>query len=371
MICAPAARAVRLGPVATFISILGAIVLGTGVVFFFASNWQLLPAWFKVALVFVSTAVAYAAGYLLQFRSTVLPRVGAALIFLGALLFQAGIFLLAQIFNMPVNSPIALLLGAAGILPLAYVVGSRVVLALAIVDALAWLGWQLFNRYPEPPQVFAVPLMYILAGIVVYCASHWHRLRAGANSFASVYEMLGLAAMLIPVYALSYGGFWESAQRSDLDQLRVPFWFPATVALALAAAASLMLGRRDDRVVWAEAFAFGAIALCVALVAYVRGWADGYALLFNGVYFGLALLACVRGYLEGEARFVNLGIPAIAIGLVTRYFDTFWDLLPRSAFYIIGGLVLLAVAAGLERLRRRLLSNIGGAGGGMATEARP
>jgi uncharacterized membrane protein len=57
-----AARAVRLGPVAMFVSIVGSIAFGVGVVLFFAANWEALPAWSKVLLVFGATGSAYAAG---------------------------------------------------------------------------------------------------------------------------------------------------------------------------------------------------------------------------------------------------------------------------------------------------------------------
>jgi uncharacterized membrane protein len=352
-----AARAFRLGPVATFISVVGAIVLGTGVVYFFAANWEVLPAWFKVLLVYAGTGASYAAGYWVQFRSRVLPRVGAGLILLGAILFQAGIFLLAQIFNMPVDSPVALLIGAAGILPLAYAVGSRLVLVFGLVDAEIWLGWQLFQWYPDSPESYAVPLMIILFGVLLYCTGHLHQLRRDPHGFVPVYQMLGLLAILAPAYFFTFGAIWEDAQRHDLASLDVPLWLAGAVLLALLGAASLLVHRRDPFSL-AEAAVFALVALIVALVAYVPRWADAYALVFNAVYFGLALLMVVRGYLEGEARFVNLGIPVLALGLITRYIDVFWDLLPRSAFYIIGGLVLLGIAAGLERLRRRLLSEI-------------
>jgi uncharacterized membrane protein len=364
---ATAARAVRLGPVATFLSVLGAIVFGTGVVYFFAANWEVLPAWNKVALVFSGTAAAYAAGYWMRYRWGGLPRVGAGLILLGAILFQAGIFLLEQIYNMPVDSPLSLLLGAIGILPLAYAVGSRLVLTLGLVDGLAWLAWELSKRYPDEPESFAVPLMLILAGVLVYAASHWHRLRRDHHRFAPVYEVLGLVTILVPAYVLTFGDFWEYAHRDNLSSLSVPVWFAGTVLLAVLAGGSLVIGRRRDPSARVQAGVFAAIGLIVGLVAYVPEWAGGYALVFNVVYFGLALLACVHGYLEGEARFVNLGIPVLALGLITRYVDVFWDLLPLSAFFVVGGIVLLGVAAGLERLRQRLLSGPGGAASGPTT----
>ena len=67
-----------------------------------------------------------------------------------------------------------------------------------------------------------------------------------------------------------------------------------------------------------------------------------------------------RGYLRGDERYINAGLLVVAIGLLTRYVDVFWSLLAGSAFFIIGGLLLLAVAFALERMRRGLVRAMSG-----------
>ena len=55
-----------------------------------------------------------------------------------------------------------------------------------------------------------------------------------------------------------------------------------------------------------------------------------------------------------ERRGEWLGL-AVAVGLLTRYVDVLWSLLAGSAFFMSGGLLLLAVAFALERMRRGLV----------------
>jgi uncharacterized membrane protein len=43
--------------------------------------------------------------------------------------------------------------------------------------------------------------------------------------------------------------------------------------------------------------------------------------------------------------------------------DVFWGTLPGSAFFIVGGVLLLGVAFALERMRRGLLRGMAGGGG--------
>jgi uncharacterized membrane protein len=46
-----------------------------------------------------------------------------------------------------------------------------------------------------------------------------------------------------------------------------------------------------------------------------------------------------------------------AFDVIARYFDLFWKLLPRSLFFILGGLLLLFGGVLLERKRRKILSS--------------
>ncbi|HEX8918893.1 MAG TPA: DUF2157 domain-containing protein [Chloroflexota bacterium] len=351
-------RAFRLNAATVFISLLGAAVLGAGVILFFAANWTVLPSWSKAVLVFGATGTAYAAGYIIQFRWRVLPRLGASLIVLGAILFQAGLFLLAQIYNLPVDNPIMLLLGAAGILPLAYVLGAAELLLLGLADALGWVGWVLEQHYPNTPESYAVPLAYILLGIVVYALGHLHELRSGMRQFSRIYSALGLLTILIPVYVLTFGDFWRAAQEQNLSHLHIPLWFTAGVLVALAAAGTLGMKRWNDRAARLEVAAFGCTALAVGLVAAQPQWAGRYPLLFNLLFFGIAVLVGVRGYIDNRAHLINISIPLIALGLMSRYFDMFYSQLGTSSFFMVGGALLLAVGAGMEWLRRRLLSSM-------------
>lgn len=101
----------------------------------------------------------------------------------------------------------------------------------------------------------------------------------------------------------------------------------------------------------------------LAIGAAVATWPEwsGYAFVFITIYFVVAAGLVVRGYLLGDEREVNLGLIVVAVGLVTRYIDFFWDVQPRALFFMVGGGLLLVLAFGLERLRRNLIA-------GMATE---
>ncbi len=111
------------GKLITVISVLGSILVGLGIILFVASNWQVIPRWGKVILLFSTMFITYGIGYFLRYTRKNYPKVGAALIFLGTMAYGANIYLIAQIYNISVHYPNGELLWVLGTLPLAYVLG--------------------------------------------------------------------------------------------------------------------------------------------------------------------------------------------------------------------------------------------------------
>ena len=80
------------------LAILGVLLLGSGIISFFAANWQWLPKIAKLVVLFGGMWAAYAiAGYMLGRGAR--PLVGQAVLLLGVLLFGANIWLVAQIYH--------------------------------------------------------------------------------------------------------------------------------------------------------------------------------------------------------------------------------------------------------------------------------
>jgi uncharacterized membrane protein len=55
--------------------------------------------------------------------------------------------------------------------------------------------------------------------------------------------------------------------------------------------------------------------------------------------------------------YINIGLLFFVLDVIARYFDVFWKLLPRSLFFIIGGLILLSGGVFLEKKRRKVLAS--------------
>jgi uncharacterized membrane protein len=80
--------------------------------------------------------------------------------------------------------------------------------------------------------------------------------------------------------------------------------------------------------------------------------------LFLNVLFGLEIFGLIiLGFIRRYSIYINIGLLFFALDVVARYFDLFWELLPRSLFFVAGGLLLLFGGILLERKRRRILAS--------------
>lgn len=348
-----AVGALRLGWLVTAVSIIGALVLGGGVVLLFAANWEEMPNWFRTALIFAGIATAYAIGYALIYRYDQ-QRIGSAFFLLGYLLYVAGIFLLAQIYNMP-NMAELWLLAAAGGFALAYVFESRIVLLISIGFSLAFVFNSIFERYPDSPESEATLIVIGAFGVAVYATGRLHALRGELDRYGDVYMFAGLLMLIGLIYVFTFDELWDAILDSGVESYAAPTIVYVSLAIAAALTALqwwLRARRIEDHI---EAALLMAILAVAAVVATWPEWA-GYAVVFNALFFAIALGLVARGYVHGDERYVNLGLALVAAGLVTRYIDVFWSLLAGSAFFIIGGVLLIAAAFALERIRRNVLA---------------
>jgi uncharacterized membrane protein len=348
----------RLGWFVTAISIVGALVLAGGVTLLFASQWNELPTWFRTASIIAGMLASYAAGYALIYRFE-MQRVGSALFLLGVLLYEAALFLLPQIYNMPVDdSPIPFLLAAIGTLPLAYLFDSRIVLLIGIANFTGWAIMEMVQRYPDSPETQAALLIIAALGVAYYAIGHLHEMRMATRVFADTYAIAGLLVVLGLIYVFSFDEPWSEFIDAGVKSYAAPWEVYAAIALAgVLVAAQAWLQPREIE----SGIDVAAQAVVLGIAAIVATWPawTGYAVLFNGIYFAIAIGIVTRGYLRGDERYINLGLAVVGLGLITRYVDVFWSILANSAFFIIGGLLLLAVAFAIERMRRGLIRSMG------------
>ena len=140
---------------------LSALLIGLGVFLLVAYNWEAMPSALKVVIILAALLATHATGLALRFRSGLAAASGAAF-FLACLIYGAGIWLIAQIFQLSGHDTDAVWWWAAGVLPFALALDSLTLHALYAALLAAWAGWEvlgfsgmgawLFGRWPTVPN---------------------------------------------------------------------------------------------------------------------------------------------------------------------------------------------------------------------------
>lgn len=128
---------------------IGAVLISAGIFSFIAANWQGMTRPVKIGIILVSMLVSYGAGWYLK-ENLKLPKTGEALILLGSIIYGAGIFLVAQMFNIRANWPDGFILWMIGTIAMAFAIESYPLFYLAIPLGIVALAGHPFGIFTGP-----------------------------------------------------------------------------------------------------------------------------------------------------------------------------------------------------------------------------
>ncbi len=405
-----AAAGERHGPryLALAFSLLGVILIGSGVITFFAANWAAMPKLLKLGVLFSALWGSYVLAGVFERRQ--LPLLATAMLLLGVILFGSNIMLIAQIYHISAHYPDGVLVWALGGVLTGWLMRSQPAMVAGLGLGVLWTGLesQGFGRevhwpfllflaisaWPVVQLRWRIALHVALAGLLLWswfafiAMSGWDYHDSAALYLVQVYFLtylaLFLAGMLLQgrgdaqalahtlqryaafaalgcLYLLTFPDLLRHARHDHLA-----WWLITLVALLLVVALAAWHYRRTAGAMrppflnWGLGLLAAVLVLLLANLAAERHLAALLALLFNLLYFaGLLWLLQAAVHLENRAL-VNMAFFFFAITLLARYFDTFWSLMDRSLFFMGGGLLLLGGGYWLERQRRRLTRQIAG-----------
>jgi uncharacterized membrane protein len=381
-------------------SALGAVLVGLGVILFFAYNWQVIPKAVKLAMVFGALAAAHGAAMALARRTDANRALVEGLHALGTMLFGAGIWLVAQIYHIDEHYPNAFLVWSLGALALAWAMPSLVQALLALFLVSFWAGVEVFQfhtpmhgapllvvlgvlplaSWRRSPALLAcalavlflvtafavgwidfkalMPLLFIMGTAAVVAG-----VVAPATAFPAAegpLRSIGLLVVLGCGYALSFPAVARDLGRVNFTKPGLVIYFGAAGAAllgALATAAVLFarggLAQIDSYRRWQLGLVGAGLAIvlvCLFSHGRIGGWA--IALPFNAIVLGLAALLILEGSARLQPWRVGAGCLIFALVTVSRYADLFSSLLARSAVFVALGAGLFFVGSFYARQRR-------------------
>jgi uncharacterized membrane protein len=287
------ARAKQLSLGIRIASFLGALALAASVFFLFYQFWGLLPTAVQVAVLLVAALGTFLATVWIQGRDTsgYFTKLAAMVAFAC---FVLNIALLGQIFNITPSDK-ALIPWAAFALLLAYTCDLRLMLAAGILCIIAYISARTGTWSGMYWLYFGErPENFFPAAVLLFAVPQAipHRRFTG---FAAIYRVFALLTLLLPMLVLAN---WGYVSYLDLDPDVIEGLYQV---LGFAGSAALVwLGVR-------------------------RHWGD----------------------------VVNTALTFFVIFLYTKFFDWWWEAMPKYLFFLVIGLTAVLFLVALQRLRGR------------------
>jgi uncharacterized membrane protein len=302
---------------------IGGILIGLGFLTFIATNWDLFDRWVKLTIILGSLSISLGASYYTLEKNKL---TSLALLYVSVLIYGAGIFLLEQIFYINFDFNTGFLIWAIGALLLSGIHKDVILYVFAHILS----GIYILSSFDD---IIIIQLLVLLA--IFYATNRAFGYRKLLTFF------LGLLVIASVIYPFAY---FES------DAI-YPFAF-----LFLIGNAAYYLNQPIER------FDFSSEML--GLLGLLTIGVSGFVLTFPEIYNDISLNGTVISWIFAIALVLYLlyltskrlvtPLLAIAAIILRYYFDTFYDSIDRSLFFVIGGLLILGFGYYIETYRRQL-----------------
>ncbi|PRZ15930.1 putative membrane protein [Laceyella sediminis] len=302
--------------------VIGALLVGVGVLSFIAGNWSELPRIVKFLLILCGLVGAYVAGWRLE---RPYPKTAKSLYYIGLAIFGAGIFLIGQMFHFSSHYSQAFLAWAIGAIPLIFYLKDKWValFAITLMGVYTSAAWDEGVDYPFLTLAM-VPLSY------------WLNERVLGKSKLVLFFANGLAIYLI----------WATMGYFNLSG-----GVMSAVLLVLGVTMALLPSQRYAAVLkWQGGMVHGLAAVFLTFPEYWQVWERTFGFAGLGVLVAAAYLALILYSIKKGS------LPAVIITcvLIFRfYLDLSYDFLPKSLYFLLAGGLLIGCGFWIERSRKK------------------
>lgn len=241
----------------------------------------------------------------------------------------------------------------------AYKNHSQKLMALNVFNSLFWIFtffYQIQEKLDLPgPEATDVVLFLLAISLFVFGISKRLDTRKAWEKLINNFKTGSLALGLLMVYLLSFRFYTRQEQ-----MLTSPLYFGA-ILLALFAGLVLLAPKllhefwHNSRRL-GELVAYALVPLSIISAVILPPGHFWHVVIFNVILFWSAFVLMLKGYREKLLWVYNGGVGLFVIIIITRYFDALWQLIPRSLFFILGGIFLMLWAFFLDKKRREIMA---------------
>ena len=156
--------------VVKIVLVVAALLIGAGIFSFVASNWDQMGKFAKIFLILFFMLASYSSGWFIA-EEKGYQKTGAALYLLGLVIYGAGIFLIAQMFNIRTNWADGFLLWMLGVIGFYMAINSAQYLFLAIIlGVISIIGepFVLFDSFSGDPFLLTSSFLLLASMITTF-----------------------------------------------------------------------------------------------------------------------------------------------------------------------------------------------------------
>lgn len=370
---------------------LGYLFIGLAVIVLLGENWDDIPRAVRMGGLVGLTLGCNGIGLHAWWRNR--PPVAVLWFFLGGLMYGASIMLIAQIYHIGEHFPDGILWWALGVLPVALLLRSNLIMALAMTLALIWffvesaldyypllfplfllaLSWQNLRINPSiilflmlmagvgifieytllwlvGGQVhfeFGVESIFIGAAILMLYQglAEWLRQRPEVHlsDYGVTLKIWILRLTIIGLFVFSFEESWRGMLRATWQGLALVNIISVLFA-ALALSLAYQANRAFSQCTSTAAFMVVYLAALTALQnlaeqdSTVMQVATNIVLVMTGVWL------IVQGIRKGVTNYFYLGVFTILLTGLLRYIDLVGDYIGAAMLFAVFALILLASA---------------------------
>ena len=375
------------------LGLLGGLLLASSVLAFVAANWDLVPRLGKLSGILILIAAALATAH--RFNRAEARLAGDAAATTATLIFGAGVALVGQMYHLPADWPVGSALVGIGALAVATLMRSDGALIIAFACMIAWLFGVHDERVPGANLwylAFFLPALALALGrgnravhhMAVLAALAWLVLIVGDSTFRNAEMGTHIAYLLFVAVCFIGLGLLAVDRRLPALLSACTVWgllgYVGVIGLQLSRVlepAGAVAGFAASRVIVSGLLAVGAVgallaflpdrrsavamaaALVLAMTTSLVFW-SGAGQSFGGrvVVSALVLLSSsamiIAGAVMGQRRVSLAGAGAFGLAVIVLLYRTVGTLLDQSLFFLAGGVLLIAIAAGMRMLVQRL-----------------
>jgi len=245
-----------------------------------------------------------------------------------------------------------------GILYITYKDKSEENLLIALIGAYIWAHLMLYSfsrLFYQELSFVSYFILQLLLAMLTYIAGV-----ISENEkylFARIYKGSGYLLTFMCIYILSFRGVLEASNRA-MDSVFFFFSFGITAAIVSWSVTAAQRGYFKSKVSQLELASLMSILFASAIATYNPFLIAANVVVLNAALVILALMSILIGVEMRDEMVFNSGIFIFVLFIITRYVDVGWRLKEKSLFFILGGLIIMALGASLEKQRRKIIEKM-------------